>query len=69
MIFSTRFSPLLLAVLLLLFGASAVRAQVPVSGRVTDASGPLVGVSVIIKGANGGTTTNTDGNFTINVPS
>lgn len=69
MIFSTRFSPLLLAVLLLLFGASAVRAQVPVSGRVTDASGPLVGVSVIIKGANGGTSTNTDGNFTINVPS
>lgn len=42
-----------------------------VSGVVTDASGePLIGVSIVQKGASGnGTTTNVDGRFTLNVPS
>lgn len=39
-----------------------------VSGRVTDASGaPLPGVSVVVKGAKNGTTTDASGNFSIQV--
>ena len=37
-----------------------------VSGTVNDQDGPLVGVNVIIKGTTSGTTTDFDGNFTIN---
>ncbi len=53
---------------LLLFGAffcfSAVSAQT-VSGTVADASGPLPGASVVVKGTTNGTQTDFDGNFTI----
>lgn len=53
---------------LLFFGAficfSAVSAQT-VSGTVTDASGPLPGASVVVKGTTNGTQTDFDGNFTI----
>lgn len=39
----------------------------PITGRVTDAEGqPLVGASVKIKGTSTGTSTDTDGKFTIN---
>ena len=37
-----------------------------VSGTVTDESGPLPGVSVIVKGTTTGTTTDFDGNYVIN---
>lgn len=40
-----------------------------VSGTVTDANGPLPSVSVIIKGTTTGTTTDFDGNYTINAGS
>lgn len=40
----------------------------PVTGRITDATGAgVVGVSVTIKGTTRGTTTNNEGNFTIEV--
>ena len=40
----------------------------PISGRVLDADGkPIVGASVIVKGATGGSVTNAEGYFKINV--
>src|SRR5690606_1654369 len=36
-----------------------------VSGTVSDATGPLPGANVLIKGTNNGTTTDFDGNYTI----
>ena len=45
--------------------ANAVK---PITGRVLDADGkPIVGASVIVKGATGGSVTNADGYFKINV--
>ncbi|QTE24108.1 SusC/RagA family TonB-linked outer membrane protein [Polaribacter cellanae] len=38
-----------------------------VTGTVSDKSGPLPGVSIIIKGSNKGTETDFDGKFTVNV--
>ena len=37
-----------------------------VSGVVTSEDGPLPGATVVVKGTNDGTTTDFDGNFTIN---
>lgn len=43
---------------------------ITVKGKVTDEKGEgLVGVSVLIKGTNKGTSTDTDGNYTIQAPS
>lgn len=40
-----------------------------IKGHVVDENGePMIGVTVIIKGVNGGAITDLDGNFTINVP-
>src|SRR5690606_16150380 len=36
-----------------------------ISGTVSDANGPLPGANVLIKGTNTGTTTDFDGNYTI----
>lgn len=48
---------------------SMVNAQQTVSGTVTDASGPLPGATVSIKGTSTGTTSDFDGNYTLdNVP-
>ncbi|MDC7994258.1 SusC/RagA family TonB-linked outer membrane protein [Altibacter sp. HG106] len=55
---------LLLPVLLLLGGASY--AQTTVSGNVTDATGPVPGVNVIVKGTANGAQTDFDGNYTLN---
>lgn len=41
---------------------------VEVSGVVSDASGPIIGASIIIKGVNTGVITNLDGEFTLKVP-
>lgn len=54
-----------LLTLLLLFTA-AMNAQITVTGKVTDSDGPVPGANVIIKGTNNGTTTNFDGEYTIN---
>jgi len=41
----------------------------PVTGRVTQANGdPLPGVTVLVRGTNIGTTTDSNGNFTLNAP-
>ena len=39
-----------------------------VKGHVADASGPLIGVSIMVKGTMSGTVTDMDGNFTIEIP-
>ena len=44
-------------------------ADVPISGRVTQANGDgLPGVTVLVKGTNIGTSTDANGNFTLSVP-
>lgn len=58
---------IMLSLLLLLFTSKLLYAQ-NITGTVTASSGEkLSGVSVIIKGTTKGTTTNRDGNFTIDV--
>ncbi|MGV3706415.1 MAG: SusC/RagA family TonB-linked outer membrane protein [Arcticibacter sp.] len=43
---------------------------IPVSGKVTDESGaPLPGVSILVKGATGGASTDANGMYRLNVPS
>ncbi len=54
----------LFAAIFLCYGM--VNAQQPVSGTVTDESGPLPGATVAIKGTSTGTTTDFDGNYTLN---
>lgn len=49
--------------------ASLATADVPVSGRVTQANGEaLPGVTVLVKGTSIGTSTSGDGTFSLNVP-
>ncbi|MEY8780620.1 SusC/RagA family TonB-linked outer membrane protein [Allomuricauda sp. XS_ASV26] len=52
--------------LLLLFSFT-INAQRQINGKVSDASGPLPGASVVVKGTSVGTTTNFDGEYTITV--
>ncbi|PID68592.1 MAG: SusC/RagA family TonB-linked outer membrane protein [Flavobacteriales bacterium] len=53
-----------------LFLTGIISAQtVTVTGTVTDANGPMLGVNVIEKGTVNGVTTDFDGNYTINVAS
>jgi TonB-linked SusC/RagA family outer membrane protein len=62
---------LVLAMLLLLFaGIPAAFAQSrAVTGKITDASGAgMMGVNVLVKGTNVGTTSNAEGVYSINVP-
>ncbi|RNL93473.1 TonB-dependent receptor [Sinomicrobium pectinilyticum] len=44
----------------------AVQAQITVSGTVSDASGPLPGANIVVKGTTNGTQTDFDGNYTLN---
>ncbi len=48
---------------------SAAVADFDVRGTVTDANGPVAGVTVTEKGTNNATTTDNDGNFSLNVSS
>lgn len=48
---------------------SNVMAQQAVSGTVTTADGPLPGATIVVKGTNTGTTTDFDGNFSIEASS
>ena len=44
-----------------------INKQVSVQGKVTDINGePLIGVTIRVKGANSGTTTDTNGNYALN---
>ncbi len=58
-----------LLALCLLWSLGAVAAPITVQGTVTQASDgePLIGVSVLVKGTNQGTSTDIDGNYSINV--
>lgn len=48
---------------------NAVAVPKPITGKVTDEKGePLSGVSVKVKGSSAGTSTNTNGEFTLEVP-
>ncbi|MBC5992239.1 SusC/RagA family TonB-linked outer membrane protein [Pontibacter cellulosilyticus] len=62
---------LIILLLLLYFSTSAIAQEIPVSGKVTgaDQGSPLPGVSVLVKGTTTGTTTDANGNFSIQVPS
>ncbi|MFL5743043.1 MAG: SusC/RagA family TonB-linked outer membrane protein [Niastella sp.] len=62
-----KFTRLLLAVVLLLWGMYATAQDKTISGTVTDADDnkPVPGVSITIKGTNRGTQTNTQGVFSI----
>ncbi|MGC1203387.1 MAG: TonB-dependent receptor [Flavobacteriaceae bacterium] len=55
----------ILMILMFLGTSNSITAQ-EVSGTVTDETGPLPGVSVVVKGTTTGTTTDFDGNFSIN---
>lgn len=64
-----RLAVRLLAALIFVMSAAGAYAQQPVSGTVKDKAGqPMAGVSVIVEGTTIGTTTNTSGTFTLNVP-
>ena len=54
-----------LTILLIALFTSNVMAQQTVSGTVTTADGPLPGATIVVKGTNTGTTTDFDGNFSI----
>ena len=58
---------LLILGLFCLLGESSF-AQTLVKGKITDSSGPIPGVSIKVKGASTGTTTNIDGEFSILAP-
>ncbi len=60
---------LLVSLTMLLVCSFTAAAQVNVSGVVTDETGePLPGVTVMVKGTSTGTSTNIDGQYTINAP-
>ncbi|MBU2938325.1 TonB-dependent receptor [Lacinutrix sp. C3R15] len=54
-----------LVAMMLFFGASQIIAQQQIKGSVSDDTGPIPGVSVVVKGTTTGTTTDFDGNFSI----
>ena len=54
-----------LTVLFFALFTTNVMAQQTVSGTVTTADGPLPGATIVVKGTNTGTTTDFDGNFSI----
>ncbi|KAF2515684.1 SusC/RagA family TonB-linked outer membrane protein [Flavobacterium foetidum] len=59
-----------LGFLILLFLLSTqMKAQTAVTGTVSDASGPIPGVNVTLKGTKTGVSTGFDGNYVINAPS
>ena len=56
-----------LFILILIFYSYSTFAQHRVSGNVKDLSGPLPGVSIIVKGTTNGTITDLDGNYSLEV--
>jgi TonB-linked SusC/RagA family outer membrane protein len=66
---SKHFKSLRFLLLMLVF-STGMNAQISVSGTVSDASGPIPGANLSVKGISGGVSSNFDGHFTINnVPS
>ena len=60
-------SKLLSCLMMLFLCISAMAQKVPVTGTVTDQTGPVIGASVIEKGTTNGTMTDNDGHFTLSV--
>ena len=60
-------SKLLSCLMMLFLCISAMAQKVPVTGIVTDQTGPVIGASVIEKGTTNGTMTDNDGHFTLSV--
>ena len=57
---------ILLSMILCMVFSVALHAQTKtISGQVSDDSGPLPGVSILIKGTTAGTETDFDGNFSV----
>lgn len=54
-------------VFLMFLSISMMAQKVPVSGTVSDQTGPVIGASVIEKGTTNGTMTDNDGHFTLTV--
>ena len=52
---------------LLFAGINSLTAQRTISGKVSDAAGPVPGASVVVKGTTTGTATDVDGNFSFAV--
>ncbi|MEG0454169.1 MAG: carboxypeptidase-like regulatory domain-containing protein, partial [Bacteroides sp.] len=51
------------------FVADITQQQTAITGTVTDDAGePIIGASIVIKGAQTGTITDLDGNFKLNAP-
>ena len=61
---SKYFKNLGFLILMLVFSA-AVNAQITVSGTVSDSSGPIPGVNIIVKGTKTSTVSNFDGTYTL----
>ncbi len=59
---------LMFVVLMCTMSLSALAQTKTVSGTVVDDLGPVIGVSVIEKGTQNGTTTGPDGNYSLTVP-
>ncbi|MGB5263431.1 MAG: carboxypeptidase-like regulatory domain-containing protein, partial [Lutimonas sp.] len=53
--------------LILFFTGSVLFAQTKISGKVNDENGSLPGANVVVKGTTNGTTTDFDGNFSLEV--
>ncbi|MFW2375850.1 MAG: carboxypeptidase-like regulatory domain-containing protein, partial [Cellulophaga baltica] len=59
-----------LLLLTLIFSVTSLFSQSEVKGTVKDGDGiPLAGANIVVKGSTNGTTTDFDGNYTIEAPS
>lgn len=56
------------AIMFFLLGFQAVSSQNTITGTVTDNTGPLPGVNVVVQGTTIGTVTDFDGNYSISAP-
>ncbi|MEC7771779.1 MAG: TonB-dependent receptor [Bacteroidota bacterium] len=56
------------AFMFIAMGTSLVHGQSVVTGNVSDSSGPLIGVNVVVKGTTIGVSSDFDGNYSIEVP-
>lgn len=59
----------ILMVCIMLISAYASAQNITVTGNVSDKTGPLVGVTVVVQGTVSSTTTDLDGYYSITVPS